>query len=145
MFKRFFIYGSIGISLEILWTGFTAFLSGDMSFTGHSSVIMLPIYGSAVFLEPLSPMTTCSVVPPQSYFVSKCQLLRGIVYMILIFAVEYWSGLILTFFEICPWSYLNAALNIRGLIRLDYAPLWFTVGLLYEHLYKKLPEIISHK
>ncbi len=134
MFKRFFIYGSIGISLEILWTGFTAFLSGDMSFTGHSSVIMLPIYGSAVFLEPLfTQLKNVSVI------------LRGIVYMILIFAVEYWSGLILTFFEICPWSYLNAALNIRGLIRLDYAPLWFTVGLLYEHLYKKLPEIISHK
>lgn len=133
MFKRFFIYGSIGISLEILWTGFTAFLSGDMSFTGHSSVIMLPIYGSAVFLEPLfKQMKNVSVI------------LRGIVYMALIFAVEYWSGLILTFFEICPWSYLNAALNVRGLIRLDYAPLWFTVGLFYEQLYKRLPSIIHH-
>lgn len=110
-----------------------AFLSGDMSFTGHSSVIMLPIYGSAVFLEPLfKQMKNVSVI------------LRGIVYMALIFAVEYWSGLILTFFEICPWSYLNAALNVRGLIRLDYAPLWFTVGLFYEQLYKRLPSIIHH-
>lgn len=133
MFKRFFIYGSIGISLEILWTGFTAFLGGDMSFTGHSSVIMLPIYGAAVFLEPLfKELKNVSI------------LLRGIVYMILIFAVEYWSGLVLTSFEICPWSYLNSALNIRGLIRLDYAPLWFSVGLLYEQLYKKLPWIFKH-
>lgn len=132
MFKRFFIYGSIGISLEILWTGFMAFLSGDMSFTGHSSVIMMPIYGSALFLEPLfKQLKNVSVI------------LRGIVYMVLIFSVEYWSGLILTFFKICPWSYLNAALNVRGLIRLDYAPLWFTVGLLYEQVYKRLPGIIK--
>lgn len=126
MFKRFFIYGSIGLSLEIFWTGFMSFLSGDMTLTGHSSVIMLPIYGGAVFLEPLF-----SQLKGSSLF------LRGTIYMILIFAVEYWSGFLLTIFNICPWSYLNSALNINGLIRIDYGPLWFSVGLLYEYLYKK--------
>lgn len=126
MFKRFFVYGSLGLSLEILWTGFNSFLRGDLTLTGHSSVIMFPIYGAAVLLEPMFvQLKNCSV------------LLRGFMYMTLIFAMEYWAGLVLTFFNICPWSYFNAALNINGLIRLDYGPLWFVVGLIYEFLYKR--------
>lgn len=127
MLKRFLIYGSIGITLEILWTGITAFLDGDLSFTGHSSVIMFPIYGSVLFLEPVFVQLKANNI-----------LLRGIIYMSLIFAVEYWSGLFLTFLRICPWSYIDTTYNIRGLIRLDYAPLWFCAGLLYEHLYKRI-------
>lgn len=126
MIKRFFIYGSIGICLEILWTGLTAFISGDITLTGHSSIIMFPIYGSAVFLEPIFLQLKDNNI-----------ILRGLIYTALIFSAEYWSGILLFHFKICPWSYFEAPLNIRGIIRLDYAPLWAFVGLLYEHLYRK--------
>lgn len=125
MFKRFFIYGCIGICLEILWTGLGALAAGDTTLTGHSSVIMFPIYGAAVLMEPVF------VQLRNSSFI-----LRGIIYGVLIFAAEYFSGLWLTALNICPWSYNEALLNIRGVIRLDYMPLWSGVGLMYERVYK---------
>lgn len=54
--------------------------------------------------------------------------------MLGIFAVEYVTGTILMHFHICPWDYSDAAYNISGVIRLDYAPFWFAVGLIYEYI-----------
>ena len=31
-------------------------------------------------------------------------------------------------------DYSDAALNYKGIIRLDYAPVWFIVGLIYEKM-----------
>lgn len=131
MVRRFLIYGAAGITLEITWTGFTSFMAGDITFTGHSSIIMFPIYGMAVFLEPLFSQLKETAV-----------FIRGIIYMSLIFAVEYFTGYFLTLCGICPWSYINTALNINGLIRLDYAPLWFIVGLFFEHIFRRLSYFI---
>lgn len=39
--------------------------------------------------------------------------------------------------ELCPWDYSKSKFNIKGIIRLDYAPAWFTVGLLYEKILTK--------
>lgn len=36
-----------------------------------------------------------------------------------------------------PWDYSHARLNVKGVIRLDYAPVWFLTGLLYEKLLNK--------
>lgn len=36
--------------------------------------------------------------------------------------------------DACPWDYSDAALNYKGIIRLDYAPVWFIVGLIYEKM-----------
>lgn len=127
MLKRFFVYGGLGLSLEIFWTGLCSLFSGDITLTGHSSVIMFPIYGGAVLLEPCFTQLN-----------ERSVLFRGVIYMILIFAAEYFSGLILTELHICPWSYRAALLNVKGVIRLDYMPLWFGVGLLYENLYRIL-------
>jgi len=38
----------------------------------------------------------------------------------------------------CPWDYSNTPLNYRGLIRPDYAPLWFGAGLFFEKILGKL-------
>ncbi|MGL6217488.1 MAG: putative ABC transporter permease, partial [Lacrimispora sphenoides] len=37
----------------------------------------------------------------------------------------------------CPWDYTGRNSNIDGLIRLDFAPLWFATGLLFEQITKK--------
>lgn len=52
--------------------------------------------------------------------------------MSLIFSAEYLSGTLLQKRELCPWDYGRSKWNIGKVIRLDYAPLWFLVGLFYE-------------
>ncbi len=125
MVKRTLIYGFTGLFFEILWTGFCSLIHGDMTMSAHTSFIMLPIYGMVVLLEPLFNIFRHYSLPP---------VLRGIFYAVLIFACEYFSGMALRLFGICPWKY-TGIFSINGLIRLDYAPLWFTAGLVYEKLY----------
>ncbi len=127
MLKRFFAYGLTGTALEVIWTGIFGLMSGDRSLTGHSSVIMLFIYGMVVFMEPLFAQLE-----------RRPLFLRGIVYMSLIFAVEYWSGLVLRRMDMTVWDYYASPLNIRGVIRIDYAPVWFGTGLMYEFMFREL-------
>lgn len=54
-----------------------------------------------------------------------------------IFSMEYLTGSILKKKDICPWDYSDAKLNYNGLIRFDYAPLWFLTGLFYEKVMQK--------
>ncbi|MDA8222623.1 MAG: hypothetical protein M0Z35_13215, partial [Desulfitobacterium hafniense] len=51
--KRFFIYGIIGLVVEVMYTGLASLLKGDLSMQGFTFLIMIPIYGLSVFLEPL--------------------------------------------------------------------------------------------
>lgn len=84
---------------------------------------MLPVYGMVVFLEPLFELfKDCNFI------------LRGGIYCIFIFIGEFFSGILLRYIGVCPWDYSNAVYNIQGLIRLDYAPLWFIAGLLFERI-----------
>lgn len=123
-FQKFFIYGIIGLFLEVLWTGFNSLLSLDYTLMGHSSIIMLPIYGLTVFLEPLFEK------------LKKYSLVyRGIIYSVLILSCEFITGYILKSFNICPWDYTNKGINIMGIIRIDYMPLWFCAGLFFERIY----------
>ncbi|BBF41545.1 hypothetical protein lbkm_0225 [Lachnospiraceae bacterium KM106-2] len=54
--------------------------------------------------------------------------------MLSIFGVEFVAGTILKHFDACPWDYSKAKYNVKGVIRLDYAPVWFVAGLLYEKI-----------
>ena len=58
--------------------------------------------------------------------------LRGTVYASLIFLMEYLSGSFLRLFNACPWDYSQSRYHINGLIRLDFFPFWFLLGLLFE-------------
>lgn len=58
--------------------------------------------------------------------------LRGTLYTAGIYFIEYTSGTLLRHFHACPWDYSNSRCHYKGLIRLDYAPLWFCTGLFYE-------------
>jgi uncharacterized membrane protein len=89
---------------------------------------MFFIYGSAVLFEPL-----CHAVSGQHF------LLRGTVYVLLIFAIEYVAGMVMKWLNVCPWDYSDAKLNVHGVIRLDYAPAWFALGLFFEMLVFRLP------
>ena len=54
--------------------------------------------------------------------------------MVLIFCAEYFVGSWLQRAGICPWDYTGRPTNVNGLIRLDFAPLWFLTGLLFERI-----------
>lgn len=59
--------------------------------------------------------------------------------MVVIFDVEYISGgLLKLLLGTCPWDYSKCVHSINGLIRLDFIPVWFTVGLLFEKVHDML-------
>ncbi len=113
--------------IEIFWTGMGSLLKGDYRLTSTSSIWMFFIYGLAVFLEPLLTL----IIGLPFYF-------RGGIYVMCFFAIEYVTGHLLTSFKLCPWDYSAAKYNVRGIIRLDYAPAWFAAGFLFEGLYRLL-------
>jgi uncharacterized membrane protein len=131
---RFFLYGLLGWCLEIVWTAIYSTLwpeEGERNFTltGKTYLWMLPIYGGAALLfEPVH-----NTIRGLWWFD------RGLVWMILCFLSEYLSGLALKrLLGRCPWDYSYSKFHIHGLIRLDYAPLWFLVGLFYERIHDLL-------
>jgi len=85
---------------------------------------MFFIYGMVVVLEPVF-----TYLAPFSF------IIRGVIYMLAIFAAEYLVGITMKKADICPWDYSHATLSIQGVIRLDYAPAWFAAGLVFEAVY----------
>ncbi|TGE31407.1 hypothetical protein [Desulfosporosinus sp. Sb-LF] len=122
--KRFLIYGIIGLLLEVVYTGLASLLKGDFSMHGFTFLVMIPIYGLSVFLEPLH-----TLVRPYHWSI------RGLTYLSIIWMIEYSSGFI--FAEVLgssPWHYSDI-LNINGYITLRMAPEWFLAGLGFEFLH----------
>lgn len=109
--------------MEIFWTGLHALRVRNLKLIGNSSLWMFPIYGCAAFLTPV-----------MRWMKGEHFLKRGLVYMTCIFLGEYVSGSLLKQKDMCPWDYSQSPYQYQGVIRLDYAPVWFLVGLLYEKL-----------
>lgn len=126
MKRNFLLCGSIGWCMEILWTGLHALLAGELTMMGRSSLLMFPIYGCAALIKPV--YERISFIPA---------MLRGCIYTLGIYAAEFSSGSLLRLFHMCPWDYSHSPFHFKGLIRLDYAPVWFTAGLLYEKILVK--------
>ena len=125
--KEFALCGLIGWCSECFWTGLYAIREHkDRKLTCRTSVWMFPIYGMAAVLRPLSQILR-----------KANTLVRGLVYTACIFGTEYVTGRLLQKHQACPWDYSKARFNIRGVIRLDYAPVWFALGLIYERILKK--------
>lgn len=116
----------MGWCLEIFWTGLKSFQRRQLKLEGHSSIWMFPIYGMAALIAPLSRGLK-----------NKNMWFRGTIYAVFIFLAEFITGSLLKKQDMCPWDYSKARLNINGVIRLDYAPIWFLTGLLYEKILSK--------
>ena len=84
---------------------------------------MFPIYGCAALLTPIF-----------RFMRKKPLIVRGLTYMSVIFSMEFFCGMLLRRKSLCPWDYSRERLNVQGLIRLDYAPLWMGAGLLFERV-----------
>jgi len=124
MLMRFLIYGIMGWSMEVFWTGLGSLIKHDFTAKSTTSIWMFFVYGSAAFFTPM-----IDLIYPLP------MLVRGLIYAVCIFVVEYIVGMALKQVKMCPWDYSGAKTSIQGVIRLDYAPVWFTVGLLFEFTY----------
>ena len=121
-FKNFIICGLIGWGMECFLTGMSSiFRKKDRKLSCHTSIWMFLIYGLAACFYPICKKLC-----------NKNILCRGGIYIILIFIIEYITGITLKKFDACPWDYSKAKLNYKGVIRLDYAPAWFIAGLFFE-------------
>ena len=118
--------GITGWCLEVIFTSVESILNHDWRLMGRTSLLMFPIYGCGALLGPLGSLA-----------VTDRMIRHGMIYMVLIFTAEYISGSFLRARGICPWDYTGKSANVDGLIRLDFAPLWFGVGLLFEQITKK--------
>ena len=127
--KRILIYGSFGLLVEVAWTGTRSMLAVDAALTETTYLWMLPIYGvTALLLERVHERIR-----------SWSNWMRGCVWAMLILSFEYGYGYLLRgALGVCPWDYTGAPFAVDGLIRLDYAPAWFLLGLLFEHLHDRL-------
>jgi uncharacterized membrane protein len=123
----FLTCGMVGCLMEFLFTGLKSlFIFKQRDLKCHSSLWMFPIYGMACFIKPF-----------KNHYKNLNILKRGLIYTILIFIGEFISGSILKKFDSCPWDYSDKKHNVKGLIRLDYAPCWFLAGLIFEQILKK--------
>ena len=123
---KFLLCGAIGWCLEIFWTGLHSLLSGEFTMMGKTSLLMFPIYGCAAVIAPVS--RKLSSVPA---------VIRGFLYTAGIFFTEFFTGALLRYFNMCPGDYSNTPFQYKGLIRFDYTPLWFMMGLFFEKILTK--------
>lgn len=127
MVRRFAIYGIAGWGMEILWTGIYSLLSGSTTLEGVTTLWMFPVYGCAVFLEYIHDYI-------RNWFV----LFRGSLWIIIIWGIEYTSGLVFNnVLGINPWYY-EGIFSVDNFVRLDYAPAWFCAGLIFEKIHDSL-------
>lgn len=121
LIKNFITCGFVGWCVEIMFTSFHSFRRRDLSLKGTTSIWMFPIYGMA--------STLALIYRPIK---NKCTLFRGCIYTCLIFLTEFTTGKFLRKHNVCPWDYSRCRYHIGKVIRLDYIPCWFGVGLLFE-------------
>jgi uncharacterized membrane protein len=131
MMIRFIFFGITGWCLEVIWTGFGSLLRGDFKMSSRTSVWMFFVYGCASFFNP--------IINAVLHFPL---VVRGTFYVLVIFAIEFIAGLAMKQVNACPWDYSEAKLNVMGIIRLDYAPVWFAVGLLFEFMHVTLNNVL---
>ena len=115
--------GGLGRCMEIFCTGLHALGNREWKMTGHlsSSHVSHLRHGS---VSALSRRLKKSSHPD-----SRQSLHAGNFCL-----CELGTGMFLKHFHMCPWDYSNTPYHYKGVIRLDYAPVWFFTGLFYEKI-----------
>lgn len=133
--------GVAGWCLEVMFTSVDSILAQDWRLMGTTSLLMFPIYGMGALLGPLTGWMDrwlgVKAAGSGSWkpALEAARLIRhGLMDMVLIFLMEYTAGTFLRRLGICPWDYTGWPDSVDGLIRLNFAPLWFGTGLLFEYL-----------
>ncbi len=138
---RVLFYACLGVAAEIVFTAFCAKiglrLTPDLDdaaarrswrLKGHSFVWMFPIYGAGLLgFEYVHDALR-----------SAPWTVRGLTYVVALFAVEYASSvLLMTVTGARVWRWIGPG-AIRGHIHLAMAPVWFAAALALEPLHDML-------
>lgn len=131
---RFFIFALLGLLMEVFFTATVDFIHDhDSNLKGGTHLWMMVDYGLlGVLLEPIATPLIRLGLP---------LFVRAAAYMLLIFAVEYFSGLMFVAMGLKIWDYSDLPYNLHGQITLLYAPFWYGLGFACEFLYKRVDAI----
>jgi hypothetical protein len=123
----FLIFSFFGVGIEVLFSSIHDYIRyRDISFKGRSYLWMFPLYG--IWGLAIGPLYGLIEVIP---FV-----LRGFVYLAVIFAGELSYGYLLKFIiKKCPWEY-KGRWTIKGVVNLLYLPFWLIFGYVSELIYR---------
>lgn len=139
-FQRFIfeliLYAVLGLGLETVFTAAMDWRKDPKRhLMGYSSLWYLPLYGlTSVFMH-------CA----GKYIFPLHWLFRGLIYMVVIFAIEYLGMLALRILlgeSPSQSGYYQSRWNVHGLIRLDYAPAMFLMGMLFEYVHFQLNVVV---
>ena len=123
---RLYFWGVHGVFAEVVFTGIWEFIvSGNWRLMGTSSIWSFFVYGLGTIL--LAEISHNFLVPYKVHL-----LLRCLVYVMATYLWEFSWGMFLDLFNARPWDYSNFRYNVKGLITMEYAPLWFLAGLYFE-------------
>lgn len=131
-----------GITLEVFWTSISNYRrKKDFRLKGHSYLWMFPVYAIVPFIY----MFSLNFLSDYSIFI------RGLFYMFAFYLLEYLSGyLIKKIIGQSPWDYSNRSIkifgkkfksNFHGLICLEYGPVWYIYGILFEFYFLFLAQL----
>lgn len=128
---RFFLFALLGLLMEVFFTATGSLLRGNWNLRGGTSPWMMLDYGLlGVLVLPISSRMKAWHFP---------LFARAAAYMVLIFVVEYISGMIFThLLGLRIWDYSNKPLNLHGQITLTYTPYWLALGFFVEYLHGKI-------
>jgi uncharacterized membrane protein len=126
------LFAVLGLGFEVLFTSVTDFKGDKRRFLmGYSSLWYAPLYAFApVFLQLAN-----GLIFPLPL------LLRGVVYALVIWLFEYVGMWLLRMFLGASPSeeqYLKSRWNVHGLIRLDFFPAMFLMGLAFEFVFRSI-------
>jgi len=130
------IFISIGITMEVIWTALVWFFKKrNIKFVGSTSLWMIPLYA----ITPYMFYLVIKYLPNSSIF------LRSLIYLMVIFLLEYIYGWIFKkILQVPLWDYSRdtedhtgyyCKYNLKGLIALEFTPLWYIVGIIGELIY----------
>lgn len=126
------LFAVLGLGFEVLFTSVTDFKGDKRRFLmGYSSLWYAPLYACA----PLF-LNCASVV-----VFALPMLVRGVVYALVIWLFEYigmWLLRLLLGASPSEEQYLKSRWNVHGLIRLDFFPAMFLMGLAFEFVFRSI-------
>lgn len=132
----------VGITLEVFWTSIiNSIRTKDRKLTGKTYLWMFPIYALVPFIYIFG----------MKYLQDVNIFIKAIIYMFAFYLLEFTSGYIIKKITgVSPWSYRGYNIkifgkeykaNYKGLICLEYAPIWYLYGIMGEYFIKFLISI----
>lgn len=132
-FQKLLAYGLIGFLIEVVFTGISSLVRGNLKATSQTYLWMFFVYGFAgLGLEAVSDHLDIH------------RFLKPFFYVPVMYGVEAASGWILMkLIGANPWHYGHSKYTPFGLIHLGYAPFWLLVAFAFDPLSEYLKRALQ--